>query len=218
MKFKDCIPPFLYNEPTLNFIYNAQEEWIEKDYEVLQDILNQAFVDTATWGLDIWEKERNIPINHNDSYEVRRARVKAKKYQKHVCNVDLLKLTAKAFFDGDIEVERHDEDDYFIIKFISTTGKSPYSMKDLKNSIEDIKPAHMDYTLSIVCFSNLVLETRYKEYRQYWLMCGEFYCGEEPHKQVYDRISTTLQADTIYYDYKQGYLMVGETITGGEDI
>lgn len=49
-------------------------------------------------------------------------------------------------------------------------------------------------------------------------MCGEFYCGEEPHKQVYDRISTTLQANTIYYDYKQGYLMVGETITGGEDI
>lgn len=42
------------------------------------DILDQCFIDRATWGLDIWEEELALKTNLTDSYEVRRSRIKAK--------------------------------------------------------------------------------------------------------------------------------------------
>lgn len=47
----------------------------EKLRAAVADILNQLFVNTATWGLDLWEEFCGLQTNANDAYAQRRARV-----------------------------------------------------------------------------------------------------------------------------------------------
>ena len=48
-----------------------------------------------------------------------------------------------SFSGGEVEVNPHLEEDYFVIKFVSTKGIPP-KIEDLYNLIEEIKPAHLD--------------------------------------------------------------------------
>lgn len=42
---------------------------------IINDLLNQLFIDTATWGLDLWEQFLGLPIDKNTDYKTRRAKI-----------------------------------------------------------------------------------------------------------------------------------------------
>lgn len=120
----------------------AQEFGVVKYH--IEDIHKQFFLDTATWGLAIYEKELGLDTNMDLSYEDRREIIKAKLRGTGTVTSEMIKNTAEAFSGGEVDILEFPEEFYFIVKFIGIKG-IPRNMQGFINMLEDIKPAHLGY-------------------------------------------------------------------------
>lgn len=110
----------------------------------MDELLTQFFVDIATWGLELWERELNIQTDINKSYEQRREIIKAKLRGAGTTTKEMIRNVAEAFSGGEVIVEEEPEQARFVLRFIGTVGIPP-NMAGLTKAIEDIKPAHLAY-------------------------------------------------------------------------
>ncbi|MEK4477208.1 putative phage tail protein [Paenibacillus sp. FSL R7-0048] len=108
------------------------------------DVLDQAFVETATVSLGRWEAELGLNIDSSKSYATRREMIKAKLRGNGTTTPEMIQRTASAFSGGVVEVKEVPEEYRFEIHFVSTLGIPP-NMAGLIQIIEEIKPAHLAY-------------------------------------------------------------------------
>lgn len=142
------VPPHVYiNSPIVQKTYEGQGNELGKLLYYVTDLLNQFFIDTATWGLIYWEEEFGIKTNLNYSYEERREVVKAKKRGNGTCTVALIKNVAEAFSGGEVQVIEHNTEYYFEVKFVGVKG-IPKNMDAFIEMLNLIKPAHLDYVFT----------------------------------------------------------------------
>lgn len=107
------------------------------------DIILQLDIETATWGLDIWEKTLGLSTFADKPLSQRRERIKSKLRGHGTVNADLLKAVAESYDGGTIEVINSWATYQVTLKFISTLG-TPANVADLQAAIDDIKPAHLE--------------------------------------------------------------------------
>lgn len=123
----------------------AEAPEFEKLEADLEDLNNQFFIDTATWGLSVYEKELRLTIRPNKSLEERRSIVKAKWRGTGKVDAEMIKTIVEAYtrskssigFDGRIKIRFSNQ---------SVT----LNMEDMFNSIEDVKPAHLGYDVTLI--------------------------------------------------------------------
>lgn len=109
---------------------------------VVVSTLDQMFVSTATWGLDLWEKELAIETNKSLSDEFRREIIMAKMRGTATTTKALIKSVAVAFSNGEVEVIEENEKYVVKIKFVGTRGV-PSNLEDFKKMLSQIIPAHL---------------------------------------------------------------------------
>lgn len=120
-------------------ILNAEQIEFDMLNINIEDLQKQMFIDTATWGLSIYEKELGIKTNLNKPLDERRSVVKSKWRGTGKVDSLLIKAVADAFTNGDVKVEF---DGNIIINFNSVLGTPP-NLPDVKNAIGEINPAHL---------------------------------------------------------------------------
>lgn len=105
------------------------------------DILDQCFIDSATWGLDIWEEEFALQPEPSDTYEIRRARIKARiigfgtfTEEKAINLANTFSRTKQAQF-----IKMYDQYAFRLIYNVDDL----ISYIDLKSAFEQMKPAHL---------------------------------------------------------------------------
>lgn len=106
----------------------------------INDLEQQLNIDTATWALEIYERELNIKTILGKSLEERRSVVKSKLRGTGKVDAVLIKMVADAFTNGNVSVDFNGS---IIIKFNSVYG-IPHNLEDAKQAISDISPAHLD--------------------------------------------------------------------------
>jgi hypothetical protein len=136
------LPPFLRKSKIYVEIFNTDEQQIASLNTNIQEIEAQLNVDTATWGLAIYEKELGIKTDLNKSFNDRRSVIKSKLRGTGKIGVMQLKLVADAYTNGNVEISF---DGKINIHFTSVRGIPP-NMYDLETVIEEIKPAHLGVT------------------------------------------------------------------------
>ena len=121
-------------------ILDTQGIEIDAVRDKLKDILNQFYVDTATWGLDLWERELNIQDTSGD-YAERRNRIKL--YLAKPVSVTpqfLCTLTNRYLNDKSAAIIEHIPDYCFDVCF---NNGSLFDWEGLQEAIEIYKPAHL---------------------------------------------------------------------------
>lgn len=106
--------------------------------------LNQFFVDSATYGLDKWEKMLGISKNNND-IQTRRENVRAKMRSKGTTTFTMIKNLCEAYSNGIVEINVDHSNYSFEIVFVSTIGV-PLSFEELDRVINEIKPCHLAHS------------------------------------------------------------------------
>ncbi|GEP65800.1 hypothetical protein CBE01nite_35680 [Clostridium beijerinckii] len=112
----------------------------------IRDIKNQLWIDTATWGLSYWEKEYGIETNLLLGYEQRREVLKAKKRGQGTTTKQMIKNVAETFSGGEVNIIQDNPNYAFVVQFVGVKG-IPKNMQLFKDMLENIKPAHLGYTI-----------------------------------------------------------------------
>lgn len=144
MLLRDYYPKFLRDSKTLSELWKTSQIEHDRIDEAINDLTNQLFVKTATWGLDLWESFLNIKTE-NKPVEFRRAVILSKLRGSGTTTIQAIKDLSLSFQNGEVDVIEYPLEGYFTVKFIGLNGVPP-NLQDFLNAIEDLKPAHLGYT------------------------------------------------------------------------
>ena len=141
---KRYLPSFIVKGNILKDIFESQQAEVDLLNNNIQDLIDNLFVETATWSLVNWEKKYNIPIDLDDTLENRRSRILARMVSKgQPFTKETIETIVNQFTNGNVEVIEHLEDDYFTVKFVSEFGIPP-KIQDVYDAINEIKASWLD--------------------------------------------------------------------------
>lgn len=144
MNLREMLPDFYANSPEMMVLQNAFAMEITAAQAARDDCFLQLDVNTATWGLDLWEEAYGIEKDASKSDEYRRTAILAKMRGAGVTTAAMIKNVAASFSGGEVEIIEKPGEYKFEVKFVGTMGIPP-NMNDLTAAIEQIKPAHLAY-------------------------------------------------------------------------
>ena len=121
----------------------------------VEKTLEQFFVDSATYGLDYWEKMLGISKNTFD-IQTRRENIKARMRSRGTTTVSFIKNICEAYSNGEVDIIVNHSDYSFVIDFIGSIG-IPRAFAELDKTINEIKPCHLahSYRFNYNTHSNL---------------------------------------------------------------
>ena len=138
------VPEFISEKKEMHALYDTQGYEVGYMQHVLEDIINQCFIVTATWGLSRWEQFLKLNTNLLLTYEQRRELLFAKIRGQGTTTVAMIKDTAEAFSGTEVEVIEDNPHYRFTVRFVGKKG-IPQNMQGFINMLETIKPAHLAY-------------------------------------------------------------------------
>lgn len=137
------LPRFIYKDKRFANIQKVLSDEHERQRLQQIDVEKQFFIDTATWGLDDWEKFTGIVTDKNLDIPIRRQRIKTKLNRAISVDESFIKSLVNGFLnDNSAEIITHNEQYYFDVIF---DKDSCYDMKGLIAALELYKPAHLGY-------------------------------------------------------------------------
>jgi hypothetical protein len=179
MKLIDKLP-FFYEECPIT---NTIQEGLSSEANILVDkvdsTINQLYVNSATWGLELWEKFAGIDKTSGNLTD-RRLRVIAKLTSKRTTTKQVFKELCKIYVD-DVDVDEIFEE-YKVL--ISLTEKSEsdlpkeYNLTEINNAIWEIKPAHLEHELNLIHSKKLNIVTNYSDVKYKYIPCNSVYAGQ----------------------------------------
>ena len=143
MNLINKLPSFYDNDITkpIQDSFTVEADLINNNVE---DTLNQFFVDSATFGLDYWEKMLGISRNNND-IQTRRDNIKAKMRSRGTTSIEVIKNICEAYSYGEVEIVVDHSNYSFEINFIGSIGV-PKAFAELDKTINEIKPCHLAHS------------------------------------------------------------------------
>ena len=136
------LPRFYETSRVTRSLLEAEGMELDRLRQAMDEVLNQFFVNTATWGLDRWEQELNIMSTSGKPKDQRRSVIKSRIRGIGTVTISLIKNVAESYDGGTVEVTEQPSLYQFTVKFIDTRGIPP-NIEDLKSALEEIKPAHL---------------------------------------------------------------------------
>ena len=119
---------------------------IESEYARLENEVklteNQFFVILADKNIQNHEQDVGVSPDDTADLETRRGRVLSKLRGTGTVTKTMMKNVAASFVNGDIEITEYPSRYMFSVAFTSKQG-IPYNLQDIKDMIEEIKPAHL---------------------------------------------------------------------------
>lgn len=138
------VPEFVAEKTEMRELYVIQGYEVGYLLHIMEDVVNQCFVMTATWGLDRWERLFGIATNMSLSLEHRREIIMAKLRGQGTTTVRMIQEAAAAFSGGEVDVIEDNPGSRFTVRFIGIKG-IPRNMQGFISMLEEIKPAHLAY-------------------------------------------------------------------------
>ena len=136
--------PSFYENDIVKSIQNALGVEADSINSTVENTLNQFFVDSATWGLNNWEKMLGISKNNN-GIQTRRENIKAKMRSRGISSIKTIKNICEAYSYGEVDIIVNHEDYSFEVHFVGSIGV-PQAFEELDKIINEIKPCHLAHT------------------------------------------------------------------------
>ena len=118
------------------------------------DTLAQLWVDTATWGLDLWETWCGLPVDRTSLYSARRGRIKAKLRGQGATTAETIAAVVASFGyqPEQVSVAEHPAQNSFEV-VLSDLAVIPEDLSGPTAAVNEIKPAHLAwwFTFELSC-------------------------------------------------------------------
>ncbi|AZV57915.1 putative phage tail protein [Clostridium sp. AWRP] len=176
MDLKSYLPPFIFDSKVLTNLFDGYEIELDTLNNNLQDLLNQLFPQTASWGLKFWEEFLGIPVNESLDIIIRRSKILSQMAMISPMTFNRFCSIISKFADK-TEVEQHFSDYSFDVTLI-TKHNFNINLQDIAKTIETIKPAHLGYSFNLETQKDINIAVKREFAFNPLNMCGDFYCGD----------------------------------------
>lgn len=156
MSIERYLPERIAKSPETLEYYQVTGAVLEGLMEQKDELFAQFTIDTATWGLTLWEQEYGLPTDLSKPHDYRRSRLRARMRGQGTTTVGMLENMAESFINGDVEVSEKSGQYIVVIRFVGKYGVPP-NIEDLMAALQEIKPAHvmLEYQYTYVTFDQL---------------------------------------------------------------
>jgi len=138
----DYIPIYYRDSPLVRNLLDREVVELSHLNENISSLIDQLFVETATWGLSYWENVLRIPSDSSKPFDQRRSVIKSRLRGTGTVTVELIENVAESYSNGTVSVIEDIPNYTIVIKFISTLG-IPTNLGDIYNALREIVPAHL---------------------------------------------------------------------------
>lgn len=155
-KLMSYLPNYYRTSKVITDITNTQDSELKEFSDKIGQILNQFFIDKSDFTLERWEKELGLAVNNNKPEDYRRSVIKSKLRGHGTVTIKFIKNISESYANGEVDIIEDHVNYSFTIKFVGTKGIPP-NLDDLKQTIEEIKPAHLgvDYEFTYTTWGEL---------------------------------------------------------------
>lgn len=141
---KRSVPPFVAQMREMAALFEAEQPELDRMEGILADLLEQFYVKTATYSLDMWEEEFALAADPELSLEQRRARVLAKINSRPPATVRRLEnLVRQTMGEEHVWIEEHPADYSFTV-YVREDQLSDL-LGTARQAVHDARPAHLNY-------------------------------------------------------------------------
>ena len=121
----------------------------------LEDVMDQFFVNTATWGLAFWEQQVGIDTDNSLSLETRRSAVLQKLVASGNTTAEMVRGLAESITGYEAEVVVND--DYSVsLNFLGERNElANIDVEEVRAVVEQIKPAHLRFVISGITWADI---------------------------------------------------------------
>ncbi|AMA74013.1 MULTISPECIES: putative phage tail protein [Aneurinibacillus] len=182
LKYRQKIPPFVYEDPILAKAFEAIDEEIQLFNKKAQEIVDQYFLSTATWGLPVWEKMFGI-TDSSGTDEERREKIRRKYWAKRNFTLETLRLVGEQA--GHLDAVKED----FMRKIVMFEFflDKPVHLPSLYKDFEELRPVHVQGAEVILHHQpEVVLIEEYARYHHMdSYICDTFYPEIDAEGRLY---------------------------------
>ena len=139
------LPRYYQDSPPVSELERVLGEQAEALTQAGEDTRAQLFVETATWGLNLWEQWCGLPTDPARPTSWRRQRILAKVKGTGVTTAAKL-LGIAQVFETPAELVEVSGEYRFEIWFTDTIGEIAHK-QDLVDIVNELKPAHLDWAI-----------------------------------------------------------------------
>lgn len=180
----------------------------------IEDLEKQLVVDTATWGLAIYEKELRLPIKPNKTIEERRSIIRAKLRGLGKVDYLMIQSTVEAFTGQLVEVGFANR-----IQIIFKREGAIKFTEDLIQAIDEVKPAHLAFTLENHLESKLKMRSYVYEGSSSFPICNTIEAGTWWYQQNIGKSKNqTIKVDSSIGNKSFDYPLAGDTVAKESEI
>lgn len=135
-------PAFYRNSPEFRDIQEALEPEVLAVRSAADDFTAQLNVETATWGLPLWERTLGLPVGGDGDPERRRGRIRARLRGAGVTTAETVRTVAESFFSGRAEVVEYPGQFLAELRFLWDDGRPP-DLENVTAALREVMPAHL---------------------------------------------------------------------------
>lgn len=206
------LPNYYKESKHFGEITKVEDKEFDRIYNNIEDLNKQFLIETATWGLAIYEKVYGLPVKPNLSLDKRRSIIIAK--MRGIGKVDnlMIKAIVEAFTDNVVTIEFNGK----IVIVFDNDNDIDISSKGLYHSLEEVKPAHLDYVLENRIIRDVRLISEYRNGDSYIPPCNTIVAGtwwylQNEGRRKGSKVRLNSSIKSVEFDYPETALyIVGE--------
>ena len=145
----EYMPEHLRKDIETTALLNVESEEHNRQEEILKEIIDQFFVETATWGLSLYERDYGLTPNPGDDYTQRRNRIYLRLQRHQTSTKEFMKKLVKRYVSAESVVDIEEYSANYAFKVIVDGGDILYK-DDLTEAIDTYKPAHLGHFIEYV--------------------------------------------------------------------
>lgn len=139
---RKLIPERYLTSPEICEIVDAIQPELDSIQDAIDDVLAQLMLDTATWGLSLWESDYGMESNASQTLTERRDHVRSKLRGAGTMSCEALERIAAGFVAGQTDITEIPRQYLLQVSFVGQYGV-PSNIDDLKSILAAMRPAHL---------------------------------------------------------------------------
>lgn len=148
LRKRERLPPYYYASEQSRALIDTMEKASLKAKAALEDVMAQFFVDTATWGLALWEQQVGIEVDHTRPLAARRSAIEQKLVSSGNTNAEMIRTLAETLtgYQARVTVQK----DYsFTLDFLGERSQlAVIDTEEIQTIVDAIQPAHLRFVIS----------------------------------------------------------------------